>query len=375
MGTQKVDIEDGKPERTRPHSNQRIDGARPLSATAAAARRGEASLDNVIVLLVALVECVLVLAGMLWAVKLHWLLLGHVLCVGGLALRVYFVGRSGEDVSELLLALLATLATGPLGATGALLATLITPRTDTTPLLLEDWYERISHSTDVDKVTQFCDMVAIGRAINLGGPLPVSFETVMNGSSLSAKQNALGLIARKFHPEYLPALSAALQSDQPVIRVQAAAVAAHVRETIAQMLGGLVEEAAGAGADPARCLSLAGQIEQCLSSGLLDEKDRVRGRAAADKLYSLAIAYEDGLPELNGRVSQTASGGKIVSAKPPVNGGKKRTEVQAYEALLLRRGDFSAFRRLRASLPDIVPGMRRVRTLPERHGRAQERGT
>ena len=85
-------------------------------------------------------------------------------------------------------------------------------------------------------VTKHCDMVAIGRALDLAGRAPPSFSEAIDKGTLLQKQNALGLIARKFHPGYLSALKAALKSDEPVIRVQAAAVAAHVREDVKVLL-------------------------------------------------------------------------------------------------------------------------------------------
>ncbi len=372
-----------------------------------------AASDIVGVAMIALFECGLVAAGLYLGWHIAWILAGHFTIFIAALYWIYLSGQKGADISAPFLAALATLGFGPLGGLGALVVTVMGRREEGTAQLLEEWYERISHSTDVDKVTQFCDMVAVGRAINLGGPAPPSFSTVMQDGSLRDKQNALGLVARKFHPDYLPALQSALHSDQPVIRVQAAAVAAHVRDPIKklvhELIGQLQQDDLREQDDlndkgPAQYVSLARQLEQCLTSGLLDEGDRAACRLAIDQITDrvqrqiegegdghgkggLGTGAQDAVlvkgpvsSELSGKRTATLTSkqsGKLLG-KPTIGptiatttGSKGLSaavsmspdEVLAYEALLLKRGAFGAFRALREEAAKRQAGFRRIRPL------------
>lgn len=222
-----------------------------------------------------------------WNVPL--LLLVHAAALTAIILYLRELEAAGDDVSLALLALIAGLATGPVGPIGAgLLATRSAATTDAD--LLKRWYERISLATTVDPVTRLCDNVAVGRGMNLSAGSPASFLAAIESGSMAERQTILGIVARRFHADYVPALQAALKSPEPAIRVQAAAVAAHVRPEVALLFQSAVAELPQASADPARGLGLMQRLEALAASGLLDESDRRRGVEIVGRLRDVVLS-------------------------------------------------------------------------------------
>ena len=385
-------------------------------AAKAGRRKAAADLDLpgiLIALLALLLELALVAASNRYQLALHWILALHLLVVLALALWVAWRAHRRCELSGSFLLMLGTLAVGPLGAIGALAAMISAGRGRLDQHLLEVWYERISQSSRMDPVSQHCDRVAVGRTMDLGCPAPPAFSQILKDGSLAEQQGVLGLIARRFHPDYLPALQVALKSDLPVIRVQAAAVAAHVRLELRERLHDLLREAGRKklgedGFHPRAAFLLAARIKHCLSSGLLDEKDRLAASKASEALYDQALIILDArgsatevlqaLLQRDAAMSGTrpddnayANGNGAAGADPagsvdpggsdaadPAGGGSDAGDMDAfleqqqateltelYETLLLRRGRYAAFRSLRADLPAPSSGLWRVRSLAQ----------
>ncbi len=212
------------------------------------------------------------------------LLTGHIAIVGLLGLWVAQVGRAKRNAAMPLVTAIAVAATGPIGAIAALAMIAFSRPAADDHLLLAAWYERIAMAVDTDEVTQLYDQVATGRTANLSGTSPPAFASIMETGTLTDRQVALGVIARSFHPDHLPALMLALKSDEPVIRVQAAAVATKVRSD----LRALVDRLAGAELQPmpgtTAAVNAASQLRSCLASGLLDEGDRIRAEIITARL-------------------------------------------------------------------------------------------
>jgi hypothetical protein len=227
-------------------------------------------------------ELPLLLAGAAERLPVAQLVAAHIVIVAGLAAWTWLRARNGSDTGAALLTLVATAAAGVFGAFGALVAHLLGHNRGDAKLL-DAWYERIALAAETDPVNKLCEEVAIGRSIDLSSPAPRSFDKVIAEGTLEERQTALGLIARQFHLEYVPALKAALLSHEPVVRVQAAAVAARVRgdlkrsvrETLAkiEMLS-----------EPDEVLAAATRLAAAAQSGLLDETDRIRAEAGARQL-------------------------------------------------------------------------------------------
>jgi hypothetical protein len=115
----------------------------------------------------------------------------------------------------------------------------------------------------------------------------------MTSGSLADRQAILGHIARHFHPAYLRTLKIALASQEPLIRVQAAAVAAHIAPKVRDHFLRCAAEAGLEPADPLRALSLLGDLETLIESGLLDETDRLNAQGLAERLGGTVVAGLD----------------------------------------------------------------------------------
>jgi hypothetical protein len=247
-------------------------------------------LDVLIALFAGLADLAVVALWVALHTNVALLLLAHFGIVGLLAAALTWRFERGEDTALAQLTLVTTLVMGPLGALATLLilpwAGVGGPRAE----LLSAWYERIARSQVVEPASALSEAVASGRTLDLSAPVPPSFSDVIDHGSLAARQKALGLIARKFHPEYARALKAALRSGEPVVRVQAAAVAARVRGQLQARIRDLVDRLESLAAEPRAALAAAAELDAAASSGLLMEGDRQRASAAESRLRQVAAA-------------------------------------------------------------------------------------
>lgn len=265
----------------------------------------------------------------------------HLLAVVFTLLFVISAARRRVDTGPALVLAVATAVTGPLGALGSVLTGWLVSLGRESPDLLKAWYKRIALSTETDPMTRLSDIVAIGRSLDLSSPLPSSFDDVLKHGSIADQQQVLGLVARKFHPDYLPVLQMALVHEAPVVRVQAAAVAAHVREPVARYVADALDRVSAPGVDPALGLRAVREIRYCLRSGLLDERDRVRVGGLVAGLEMRCFADIDHRGAREARLDAAAR--------------------DAYEAHLLANNRFADFRAVRRRLPRRMFGRYVVR--------------
>lgn len=237
---------------------------------------------------VAVVEGALVTLASLAGMSVPFALLAHVLIVTALGFDAYRIERSGRDPT---VAALQTISIAVLGPVGAVLSAVFLLGVDRRPApspTLDAWYERISLTLRHDAVQELADDVSIGRSVDAATPFPRSYSEVFGSGTLKEQQTALGLIARKFHPNYLPPLRVALASREPVIRAQAAAVAARVRAEMGANIRDIDRRSLGPAPD-ALSPAEAAHIKACAASGLMDEGDRV---LALSLLARLEVAEE-----------------------------------------------------------------------------------
>jgi hypothetical protein len=237
-----------------------------------------------------------------------------------------------QDQSSYLVILLAALATGPLGAAAAGIGVVMLGRELPDKTLLAAWYDRIAQAGELDTLSRITTSIAMGRTVDTTGALPVSFERVIAEGSLQERQAALGLIARRFSPAYAPALRAALVSSEPVIRVQAAAVAVKVR---AQAKTELEEDLARVAAVPhplpvTIARAALGRISALVNSGLLEDRERQQGEVVRAQLVASLVTDLD----LTSLDSTRPSGAAV---------------RELLETELLRQGRFAEFRDLRST--------------------------
>ena len=236
--------------------------------------------------------------------------------------------HQSADCGPQILALLATAIAGPVGAALAAAAIWRLSGVREHPELLSNWYERIALAGDIDPVTSLSNTVDMGRAVQTSADMPRVFSAVMNNGSLEDCQTALGLIARRFSPAYAPALRAALVSNEPVIRVQAAAVAVKVRAELKSSVLATMARVEAGELDPQAGMPTAANLKAIVNSGLLEDQDRDRASAMVARLVEQAAATLEAMPA-----------GEIVALD---------AEARALiETELLRTGHFGAFRTLR----------------------------
>lgn len=271
----------------------------------------------------------------------------HAIVVGLIGFRLLQrVGKAGDLTGPLMVAI-ATLVSGPLGAFGALLALPLINRPVRDSRLLADWYARISSSTQIDPAAQLANTVAAGRTIDAQRPAPPSFERIMRQGSLHERQTALGLIARKFHPDYAAALMAALKSPEPVVRVQAAAVAAKLRGELKRRLAAAVARLETKG-DASALRTCVEEFGRLVESGLVDAGEVRRAKLLLE-----------------------ASGGEehIEHAAVETDGSMRgeETDARRREAGLIAAGRFAELRLLRRSRRLSQAGLFRL-TVQARRG-------
>jgi hypothetical protein len=241
------------------------------------------------------------------------------------------------------------------GALGGLLIGWLSRRGADDDVRLQRWYDRIALSTETSAMSRLSDHIMTGRALDTSLDPPTPFVALIVSGTLVEQQSILGLIARKFHPDYLPALQVALISDEPVIRVQAAAVAAKIRGDLGALVDRLLTDAASAEATPDAIVRATQNARMCAASGLMEDKDKLRAERLIEGLLARAVAQIDH-PATRQNLRSDAT-----------------LAIEAYEDHLLAARRFDAFRQTRRMRAWAKRGAWRWRRLKPRaaiHSRA-----
>ncbi len=297
-------------------------------------------------------EGCLISAHMLEVLTLPVALVGHLAVSALLIGRYMLLVRRGRDGTASLLLAFVVLAAGPFGAIGGVLIGRLSRPEAADVARLAAWYERISLSTDLSETTRRSDRILTGRIANLKADVPRSFAGVLEHGNIRDQQTVLSLIARRFHPDYLAALKLALTSEEPVIRVQAAAVAAKIRVDLATRADAALAAAANPKLTSDAALRHLADAENYARSGLMEEPDKQRTLSAVETFLAAAADSFDRNP----RLIESASAG---------------APLDRYETRLLvdkRYGDFRRLRRARAwNARTGTAGLRlRIRIIPKR---------
>lgn len=295
------------------------------------------------------VEALLLLAAARGGVSFSAALLLHVLTVALLGAAMVVRRRNGRDLTAPLMTLMVVIASGPIGG-AVMLPVLLALRRPTVPsALLSDWYQRLSLAHAIEPETRLSERVAASRVIDTGAPPPASFEDVMRRGALDERQRALGLVARNFHPAYLPMLATSLASEEPVIRVQAAAVAARVRQRLATDVARWIGEARQSAEYDTGALVLIRDLASAATSGLLDRPLEEAARKAASAL------------------TERVDVARLVLRQKP--GMADEMLLDMLEGRLLAARDFSGLRLLRRRRRLAAKGYRRLRRIARRPSR------
>ena len=198
---------------------------------------------------------------------------------------ILFSGRPAcEDATIASVLLLLVLVAGPVGAAAAAVMLPFAGRGGERREILQSWYRRLANAGGVEPATALHDRVVAGRVLRLDSTPPQKYLDVIANGTLSERQTALGLMARQFHPDFAPALQAALRSEEPVVRVQAAAVVARVRADVKGQIAKLSAPrgAKGHASDVPDRLGRASALLALAHCSVLEESDARTARMAAE---------------------------------------------------------------------------------------------
>jgi hypothetical protein len=216
----------------------------------------------------------------------------HAATVAAVAL-ILFGGRgSDEDLTVAALMFLVILLAGPAGAIASLTALAFVGHAGADPGILRAWYTRLSRASGSLPSSELTDHVNAGRVIDTNAATPARFEDVVADGTLAEKQAALGLMARRFHTDFAPALEAALRSPEPVVRVQAAAVVARVRGDLKARIKTLLHP--GEPRPPIDRVTAAAELVRLAGCSLVDRTDAEKcRRAASEALHVVLVTGHD----------------------------------------------------------------------------------
>ncbi len=134
----------------------------------------------------------------------------------------------GGDLTIPLLLVIATAATGPIGAVGCALMAMLLWFRQPKPSRLQDWYDYISGVVERGRVTDLYDELISGRLPPDQATVVPRFNPILQDTSLEDQQRVLGVIGRRYHPDFRPTLRKAMRHKNGFIRAQAAAIASRL---------------------------------------------------------------------------------------------------------------------------------------------------
>ena len=241
---------------------------------------------------VLLAEGLLVLLALAGKLPLIWLLVLHAGVVGALAVVLDWRERRKADARLITIALVTVAITGPLGALLTAILGLALMAISVDGAILRRWYDRIVGEKSDDDADLLYEQIVSGRTLNPHVDAGARFAAIMRNGPLEEKQRILGLIAQKYHPEFLGLLKAAMRSPDPPLRVQAAAVAARLQGDERARLKAISAACEGAMTEAGAASELCLRLERQIDSGLLDEQDRSHALRLALELARAARAKE-----------------------------------------------------------------------------------
>jgi hypothetical protein len=233
----------------------------------------------------ALAESGLLLGAVFGQPWLSFFAPAHV-CLSAIVAVSMFRTRS-ERTPLLLLLGISFVALGPLGAAGAGLASMLRAPFKKRSTPFEQWYTSLFPEPSKDRSRVLYEIIALRSAGPASRSTVAPFTDVLSLGTVEQKRAVISLIADNFRPEFAAPLRAALNNEEPAIRVQAAGAAAQIESGFVER-SMLLQRASEA--DPenrATRLQVAQHLEAYAASGLLDP-----ARAAA-LLHDALRIYED----------------------------------------------------------------------------------
>lgn len=271
--------------------------------------------DIAICFVVALAESSLVLTSLAGGVSLPTMLLIHCGIMLGVTLVLDQRERHRLDSRVLAVAVVTTAVSGPIGAAlSAMLGIYLRYRKLETELLA-NWYERISGHKDQDAVLELHERIQADRTLNPFVDARARFAAILRSGPLDEKQRVLSVITQKYHPGFAGLLQLALRNQDPPIRVQAAAVAARLKENERVKLRTVMAEVGTVDRQEfEQRLDIAAKIGVSLDTALLDDQDAASGRKLAVSLCQDVIERDPPNSRAYLQLAQLRMGEKNFSA-------------------------------------------------------------
>ena len=269
-------------------------------------------------------------------------LLMHLAAIAVLVLILFWRRSADEDLTISAIMVLVIAVAGPAGALVSMAMLAAVDHAGAGPEVLHKWYARLSQASGADPAAELHDRVSAGRVLKTEAPAPENFVDIIAEGTLTERQAALGLMARHCHPDFAPALQAALRSPEPVVRVQAAAVVSRVRGNLKSRIRAMIATPHDLEiADAAELLRLA----RC---PLVDRPEAEKCRAGATGVFKSALA--------NGRDVKAAAVTADTGTAPEI------------ERFLMEGGRLQDFRIARRIHGLVIGGDYRVRMISKPAG-------
>lgn len=182
----------------------------------------------------------------------------------------------------------ATLAFGLLGGFGALVAAAALLRQRDRRL---ERQASLSLGEGAEQTAAFSARVVNGRAMCAGGSRAPVFAEIMGKGVAETQLDVLGVLAQRYHPDFLPTLRAALKSPHLSVRASAAALVTALRLEMKERLAGAVALLEREGGDASR--ETLDEVARCVKSGLCDAIQLKSVRVAAVASCRAALAGGD----------------------------------------------------------------------------------
>lgn len=246
----------------------------PLAGNPGTGRSGSPALALVLVAAAA-ADAALAASFVVGAAALEWVVTGHLI----LALLLWSLTRTAQEMTTKVFALIAFLLAGPVGILGAFYLWQVDRRAAGGLGKAAGMMREVSAAAEDGERAAAVVQRFTARP---GAESVFDFEQVLENGSVQQIQTMLGLISQQFRPEYTQVLRRALRSDLAAVRVSAATVFSKLREQDRKraVAAGIETDVQSREEAYGRALILA----EIASNRLLDERDIASIRLDAIRL-------------------------------------------------------------------------------------------
>lgn len=164
--------------------------------------------------------------------KFFFLISGHFLIIILLAIYNYLLFYKAKDIRLSILLLLSVSFLGPLGGILTSCTSLFCFRKIFNKETIDDWINTLFPEESMPQSDKLYRNILYGKEV-LGKTTAVEpFSDIMDYGNTRQKQKVLGTIAKNFRSALAPVLVKALDDEENVIRVQAAAILTNIEDNI-----------------------------------------------------------------------------------------------------------------------------------------------